>query len=292
MNLRNEIVYKQLFDISHLVTVQEVVTFAWHAFNEYLEENSSKNITFIGLGASVPAVFDSTSGKLVLSSLQIYENSPLKQLLMDTFGMPAYVDNLTNIGALSVNTRYHGRKNIICLDISQGVGAGIMSEGSLLRGKNGYASEIAHVTIGDSALRCPTCGGFGCIETELSLTGMIRYFPNIDKDLPLLKRWECLVEIMKEKNEQTERLANRIGSLVGQLSTMLINLFDPDIFFITGYITDIFEHLQPYFAQELKLRSSLSLSRNLEIVIDQNAKHFNIFTGLCDALYKSWNPLH
>ena len=292
VNLRNEIVHKQLFDIAHLTTAEEVVAFAWKVFDEYLASHPDSSVTYIGLGASVPAVFDSQSGKLVLSSLPIYESSPLKQLLIDTFNMPAYVDNLTNIGALSVYTRYPGCKNIICLDVSQGVGVGIISEGSLIRGKNGYATEIAHVPIGDPTLCCPSCGGYGCVENELSLTGMIRCFSDIGKDLPLLKRWACLIQRMSEHNDKTDCVARRIGGLIGQLSTILINLFDPDMFFITGYITDIFERLEPHFYQELELRSGLSMDRNLEIVIDQNAKHFNIYMGLCDALYNIWNPLH
>jgi len=292
VNLRHQIIHKQLFDISHLNTAQEVVEFAARVFQDYLAANPDSTVTYIGLGASIPAVFDSTTGLLALSSLPIYENSPLKQLLVDAFNMPVYVDNLTNIGALSVYTCYPGHKNIICLDVSQGVGVGIISEGSLIRGKNGYATEIAHMPIGDLSLRCPSCGGYGCVETELSLTGMTRCFPDVDEELPLLKRWECLIQKMRNPSEETESVVRHIGSLIGQLSAILINLFDPDIFFITGYITDIFDWLKPYFYQELTLRSSLSMNRSLEIIVDQNAKHFNIYMGLCDALYNLWNPLH
>jgi predicted NBD/HSP70 family sugar kinase len=291
VNIRNEIVHKQLFDISHLVTAQAVVAFALEIFSEYLAAHPSDDAIFIGIGASVPAVFDSKSGTLVLSSLPIYENAPLKQLLIDAFKMPAYVDNLTNIGALSVYTRYPSCKNIISLDVSQGVGVGIISEGSLIRGKNGYATEIAHVPIGDTMKRCPTCGGYGCIETELSLAGMIQLFPEIEKSLPLIKRWETFIQKMNDCNDKTDFAAKYIGSLIGRLSTILINLFDPDIFFITGYITDIFKWLEPHFYRELELRCRLSMNRNLEIVIDQNSKHYNIYMGLCDALYNMWNPL-
>lgn len=292
LNLQNNIIEENTYDISDLKSAEEIVVRAKTIFDEFLAAYPVKDVRFIGIGAAVPAVFDSNDSRLVLSAVPIYEKSPLKDLLSETFSIPAYVDNIANICALSLSARYPEQKNILCMDISQGVGVGIISDGNLLRGKNGYATEVAHVPIGDSSLKCPYCGGYGCVETELSLTGMMRYFPEIQESLPFQERWTQFKEHMSTDTETAERLTRRLGFLSGRLATILINLFDPEIFYVSGYVVDIFERLEPYFQEEIKIRCEMALRRGLKITVGQDSmsdKH--VYIGVSDALYDMWFPL-
>lgn len=293
VNLQDLILHQESFDISNLDTPEEIVAFAKKVFDKFLVAYPETNTHFIGIGVAVPAVFDANDGNLVLSAVPIYENAPLKKLLSQAFSMPVYVDNIANICALSAYTRHQNAKTIVCMDISQGVGVGIIADGNLLRGKNGYATEVAHVPIGDPTLQCPYCGCYGCVETELSLTGMTRYFPDIPNELPLLERWNLFVEKISEQNEKTEQIIKRLGMLTGQLGTILINMFDPEIFYISGYISSIFDKLEPYFYKEIENRCKMSLNRGLKIetIWHELPSNEQVYKGLCDALYDLWYPL-
>lgn len=293
VNLQDKILHQESFDISGLDTSGEIVDFAKKVFDEFLASYPAEDTRFIGIGAAVPAVFDANDGNLVLSAVPVYENIPLKELLSQAFSMPVYVDNIANICALSAYTRHQNTKNIVCMDISQGVGVGIIADGNLLRGKNGYATEVAHVPIGDPDLQCPYCGCRGCVETELSLAGMTRYFPEIPNELPLLERWNLFVEKVSEPNETTEQIIRRLGILTGQLGTILINMFDPEIFYISGYISGIFDKLEPYFYKEIEARCKMSLNRGLKIetLWHELPSNEQVYKGLCDALYELWYPL-
>lgn len=293
VNLQDKILYQKSFDISDLKTPAEIVRFAKQILDEFVASYPEDELHFIGIGAAVPAVFDATDGKLALSAVPIYENAPLKTLLSETFSMTVYVDNIANICALSAYIQQQDLKNIVCMDISQGVGVGVIANGRLLRGKNGYATEVAHVPIGDPKLQCPYCGCYGCIETELSLSGMLRYFSDIPEDLPLLERWKRFVEKVSEENEKTEQILSRVGSLMGQLATILINMFDPEVFYISGYIVDIFDKLKPYFDKETKARCKMLLNKGLQIesLWPQSLSNEQVYKGLTDALYELWYPI-
>lgn len=293
VNLQDKILYQKSFDISDLKTPAEIVRFAKQILDEFVASYPEDELHFIGIGAAVPAVFDATDGKLALSAVPIYENAPLKTLLSETFSMTVYVDNIANICALSAYIQQQDLKNIVCMDISQGVGVGVIANGRLLRGKNGYATEVAHVPIGDPKLQCPYCGCYGCIETELSLSGMLRYFSDIPEDLPMLERWKRFVEKVSEENEKTEQILSRVGSLMGQLATILINMFDPEVFYISGYIVDIFDKLKPYFDKETKARCKMLLNKGLQIesLWPQSLSNEQVYKGLTDALYELWYPI-
>lgn len=293
VNLQDKILYQKSFDISNLKTPEEIVQFARKIFDEFVQSYPETDLHFIGIGAAVPAVFDATTGKLALSAVPVYENAPLKALLSEAFSMTVYVDNIANICALSAYTKQQDLKNIVCMDISQGVGVGVIADGQLLRGKNGYAAEVAHVPIGNPDLQCPYCGCYGCIETELSLSGMMRYFSDIPEDLPLLERWQRFAEKVSEDNEKTEQILRRVGSLMGQLATILINMFDPEVLYISGYIVDIFDKLRPYFDKETQSRCSMLLDKGLKIetLWHHSLSNEQVYKGLSDALYELWYPI-
>lgn len=292
LNLKRKVAHQQFYNISHLHTVGGVVSFSKKIFEEFLKKNSYNDAKFIGIGVAVPAVYDTLEGTLVLSALPMFENAPLKELLQKEFKLPVYIDNIANIHVFAEYTSCPEINNIVCMDVSQGVGVGVICDGKLLRGKNGYATEVAHVIIGNPSLRCPSCGGYGCVENELSLLGMIECLPGIDSTLPLLKRWELFVESMLEPTERTRKIAMHVGELAGKLATILINLFDPEAFFVSGYITDIFPLLAPYFYQEIDLRCKMALNRGIKIFTEEDAeKKRKVFVGLSDMVYDRWNPM-
>ena len=62
--------------------------------------------------------------------------------------------------------------NIVYVTLSTGLGAGIWSEGKLLRGKDGNAAEVGHFVVRKGGLRCG-CGNIGCAEAYCSGRGMV-----------------------------------------------------------------------------------------------------------------------
>ena len=89
--------------------------------------------------------------------------------------------------------------------------------------------------------------------------------------------------------EQAAILLSRWGHLLGQVASILINLFDPSDFYVTGYITDIFPLLAEPFWQERHSRSADSLKLNLNLRVPE-CLWSDVYIGISDAMYHRWIP--
>lgn len=288
-NLHNEILFSKTYDTSDIQSVKEIAIFAKDQINEQAASLNLDSSRFIGVGISVPAIFDATDNCLISSPISTFNGINMKQIFGMQFRLPIYVDNSSNFKAISVHTNSK-ISNIVCLDISQGTGVGIICNDALLRGKNGYGAEVAHVPIGDINLKCPSCGSYGCIEAELQLEHILQHYPYYDSNKNADSQWKDFVEYINNDPDSFKPLLERIGYLVGSLASILVNLFDPSMFLITGYMADLFSLIKPYFMNQVQKRCSLSLSRGLTFQVeDYHSK--SIYEGICDTIYDNWSPL-
>ena len=287
MNLRNEICFSDSILIPQNMTVNSIINTAKDRFSQIVAEMHIEG-QIIGIGASVPAVYDRNDGLIKCSSIQRYQNIPLKQMLSDTFGCPSYVDNCASIRAISAYAQQES-PGIVCLDVSQGVGCGVLIRGDVLSGKNGYATEIAHIPLGDMNKTCPACGSRGCVETDLNIESIIRYFNEINDDLPLPEKWAQCVELLKAHSNEMTHEFDYLGRLLGQVASILINLFDPYDFYITGFITDMFPLIAESFWKEVRGRSAECLNTKLQIKVKE-CNWSDVFIGISDAIYHRWLP--
>lgn len=290
VDIENNVLYQTTLDTTVFKTPEEVVAFAYQTFENIVKMLRLEDAVFLRLGAAVPAIYDSVDGCLKTCTIPLFEKAPLKKMLATAFALETYVDNIANFCALSASSRVRNQSSIVCLDISQGVGVGVIINGILVRGKNGYGGEIAHVPIGDMNAVCPVCHRNGCAEILLSVVGMVGLYQEIPKDIPILKRWQMFVEMMRRGDETSCKNAETIGLQLGRLATILINIFDPSYFSISGYIADIYDLLEPFVSLEINARCPLSVERDLKIDVCKSTFD-SVYLGVSDALYESWSPL-
>jgi glucokinase len=102
---------------------------------------------------------------------------PLAQLFSDALGIPVALTNDANAAALGemVYGVARGMKNFIVITLGTGVGSGIVVNGQLLYGHDGFAGELGHVIMvrGAEGRSCG-CGRSGCLEAYCSATGVAR----------------------------------------------------------------------------------------------------------------------
>ena len=127
-----------------------------------------------GIGA--PGPMDWRSG-IVFSppNLHGWHNVPLAKLMESRLELPCFVDNDANLACLGEFTAGAGRgvECMCLLTLGTGVGGGIIVFGKLLRGIDGTAAEIGHMTLQRDGRECG-CGARGCLEAYASVTGLVR----------------------------------------------------------------------------------------------------------------------
>lgn len=102
---------------------------------------------------------------------------PVSKLITDKLGIPCRVTNDVNAAAMGEMTygAARGMKNFIEIAMGTGVGSGIVIDGKLVYGHDGFAGELGHTKIvhGPEGRQCG-CGQKGCIEAYASATGVAR----------------------------------------------------------------------------------------------------------------------
>ena len=101
---------------------------------------------------------------------------PLADMFSKALGVPVALTNDANAAAIG-EMMYgvaRGMKNFIMLTLGTGVGSGIVVDGKLLYGSNGFAGELGHVVVMRQDGRSCGCGRAGCLETYCSATGVAR----------------------------------------------------------------------------------------------------------------------
>ncbi|MDH5397904.1 MAG: ROK family protein [Cyclobacteriaceae bacterium] len=100
---------------------------------------------------------------------------PIAKLLQDKFNIPAMLTNDANAAAIGemVYGGAKGMRDFVVITLGTGLGSGIVANGSVVYGHDGYAAEMGHVTVRNNGRQC-ACGKKGCLETYVSATGLKR----------------------------------------------------------------------------------------------------------------------
>jgi glucokinase len=104
-----------------------------------------------GVGVGVPSVVEFESGRVVSSVNVPLADVPLRQVLGERLGVPAFVDNDATVAALAEAHDEQLRlvaRNLVMLTIGTGVGGGLVLGGRIYRGSTGGAAEIGHTIVG------------------------------------------------------------------------------------------------------------------------------------------------
>ena len=165
------------------------------ALNKLIEAHDAKDkIHGIGVGAPNSNYFTGTIE--YATNLPWKGVVPLPKLLTEAFGVPVAVTNDANAAAIGEMPygAARGMKDFIMIPLGTGVGSGIVVNGQLVYGHDGFAGELGHVIVKPSNGRMCGCGRTGCLETYCSATGVartarefleIRTDPSRLRDLPI-----------------------------------------------------------------------------------------------------------
>lgn len=165
------------------------------ALNKLIEAHDAKDkIHGIGVGAPNSNYFTGTIE--YATNLPWKGVVPLAKLFTEAFGVPVAVTNDANAAAIGEMTygAARGMKDFIMITLGTGVGSGIVVNGQLVYGHDGFAGELGHVIVKPSNGRMCGCGRTGCLETYCSATGVartarefleIRTDPSRLRDLPI-----------------------------------------------------------------------------------------------------------
>ncbi len=132
----------------------------------------------LGVGVAVPGPYNYNAGRIsLMSGFPGWNEIDVRGELERSFGLPTFVDQDANCGALAEMWFSDSAENsnlmFICAD--RGIGAGLILDSSIYRGRDGFAGEIGHASINLFGPRCE-CGNRGCLELYGSTVALERAY--------------------------------------------------------------------------------------------------------------------
>lgn len=179
-----------------------------------------------------------------------FEERPLADVLSEKLGYKVTVDNDTRAMTYGEYMQgcVKGEKNIIFVNISWGIGIGIIINGKIYTGKSGFSGEFGHISAYENEIMCH-CGKKGCLETEASGLALHRILLKrinngessiLSDKIAKSKSPLTLEEIIEAVNKEDLlciEIVEEIGQKLGKHIAGLINLFNPELVIIGGILS-------------------------------------------------------
>ncbi|AVQ98185.1 transcriptional regulator [Oceanobacillus iheyensis] len=248
MNLEGKILRKEVHPTNQLKG-QNIIHFILNVLDEFLVKKP--DIEFCqGISVISPGIVDADKGVISYNTKLNLYGVPLKELIEKRTNLPVFLDNDANAFVLAEN--YFGLfskyKDLLYITIGEGVGSGMMVNGSIYRGFLGSSGELGHTTIVDGGLKC-SCGNRGCLENYVNWPAI---YSKIVTALMTRNRYTVIKEMVSGDltkinpgifvaavNQQDELAIEVMEDISNYLSiaiTNTIHFFNPEVIIISGEI--------------------------------------------------------
>lgn len=244
---------RQPMDTAH-TPVPDVLDAAADLVREVTATSGQHRLT--GVTLALPGLVEAATGQLVTAPNLGWSDLPIAAMFERALGPLAasiQVDNEANLAAAAEARRLGPEvRDLILLTGAIGVGAGIVVDGKILRGRSGFAAEVGHMPIELSGAQCG-CGRRGCWETRVGLTALLSGLADVDDRVldPTLDVDTRLAEIVARATAHEPRTLaalEQVGTWLGIGAATLANLFDPGVIVLGGY----FAHVAPWVLEPVR----------------------------------------
>ncbi len=171
---------------------------------------------------------------------------PLAQAFSEKFGIPTAVTNDANAAALGEMTygAARGLKDFIMITLGTGVGSGIVINGQVVYGHDGFAGELGHVIVKRNNGRLCGCGRTGCLETYCSATGVARTArefleartePSLLRNLPIESiTSKDVYDAAMNGDQLAKDIFTYTGTILGEAMADMVVFSSPEAFILFG----------------------------------------------------------
>ncbi len=252
-------------------------------FDELLDrvrtELSDPDLTVWGVGIGLPGPVEFATGRPSAPPIMPgWDGYPVRDRLARRYDTPVWVDNEVNamaLGELRAGSA-KGQRDILYVKIGTGIGAGLVSGGTLHRGSQGCAGDIGHAAASDEDDVVCRCGNTGCLEAYAGGAALAR------DGLAAAKqgRSPFLAEVLASTGTVTAadvsraaqsgdrtsvELLTRAGRLIGSLLATLVSFYNPALVVIGGGVSRAGDPLLAAVRETVYRRSLPLATRELRI---------------------------
>lgn len=248
--------------------------------SSYINKSNILKENIIGIGIGMPG-FVNTKDGINYTYLQPKNNKTLTQQIQANIGLPVFIDNDSSLIALS-ELKFGLAKSIndvMVINLSWGIGLGMIINGQIFRGHNGFAGEFSHIPISEEGALC-NCGKQGCLEAEASLLAIaekaidgiksgrkstLKYIEGESK----ISVGDALMDIANKGDQYAIELFSESAYKIGRGLSILIHIINPKAIVLSGKGVKIGKLLIAPIQQALNKYCIPRLSNSTDIYISE-----------------------
>jgi predicted NBD/HSP70 family sugar kinase len=222
------------------------------AIRQVMEMNPDRK--FEGIGICLPGRTDVGARSLIFAPNLRWPVVRLKSRIERDTGLPVRMDNVANACALAEVWfgDSDGRHDLVVVEVSEGLGCGILVNKAIARGERGMAGEFGHVQMVENGALC-NCGNHGCWETLASNRAAIRFYEEISGNKGQMT-FGGLLRLANAQDEAALAAMDRMAENLGRGMRMIAAALAPTEIIVVGEITSAWHAIGPKV--ELSLRQS------------------------------------
>lgn len=245
-----------------LVNRDNVLTHSIQIIETALKKASPYRGGLLGVAFSIHGIVDGHTIRFT-PNYNIYKGNLYQEIRARYPFLPVHLINESNASALCESYSSHIR-NLVAVNVGRGLGAGIIVEGQLIHGVNGYAGEIGHVVIMPGGRKC-NCGNRGCFEQYCADESLVEYY-NTLSDRPIHSILE-LIDRHQSGDEYAEKAIAYNLKYMALLMNHIMKMTAPEVIVINS---DLAYYLDSYIDQ---LQNMTSMTYKQNIVIKPSLFH-------------------
>jgi predicted NBD/HSP70 family sugar kinase len=210
----------------------------------------------LGLTVGVPGLVGTDGTVRIAPNLGWHDvdlSGDLAKALRDP-GFSVQVDNDANLAALAEHRfgAQAGSANLVYLTGEIGVGAGVILDGRLRRGGQGYAGEIGHIQLDPLGAEC-RCGRLGCLEAVAGIGAVLEHAVLSPAEVEV--ELDEVVRLARAGDSRTLNVLGTVGRNLGKGVAVMANLLNPDVVILGGYYVPLAPWLLPEVEAEMRGRT-------------------------------------
>lgn len=231
----------------------------------------------LGAGVSLSGRVNPEKGYSLTYSIS--DDLPVKDLFQKELNVPVIIENDSRAMAYGeyMSMGKNADKNMVFINLSWGLGMGMILDGRLYYGKSGYSGEIGHFPLLDNNVIC-RCGKVGCLETGASgsalhqmMVDMLKSGRRSSLSTAFYKKGDIeleeILQAIKDEDVLAIECIGKIGRTLGRGIAGAINIFNPGIVVIGGRLIVGKEYLLLPIKTEVNKLSLHRVSSDTEIVL-------------------------
>lgn len=266
-NLDSEIKFDTSFLIKDFKDINYIMKKVREIIEIVIEEKHICEKDIIGIGFSLPGTVNEE--KLVL---ELAPNMGMKNVDFNDFSellrFPVYIENEANLAAFGELNLGIAKemKNLVYISITDGIGAGIVIQDHLYKGKNKRAGEFGHMIVAAEGRRC-NCGRKGCLEQYASQKALLSGYNDISS-VPVDNLREYFSRVDSGEVTAVLELEKYVEYLAVGIQNIVLSL-DPHYIVIGGEICDFSEQFLERLRDKVFIPNSFYDKSDLKLFVSK-----------------------